>query len=243
MIHFIDVDGAFSSETQKLFAGDQNCVSYTARVESLERGNTAFVSPANSIGFMDGGIDLIYSRVMFPGVEQRVRAKVRNIGAVNQLGRRYLPIGSAMLTVVDEIANTALITSPTMLLPQPVQTTRNAYYSMFAALSVVTEWNKRCPVSQRFSTLVVPALCCGYGGMSAAQAASQVHRAHVDFGANPDRYPAKATWHMDGLTVLFEHPLEEQPPFYENTEWFEVPLERITMRNNASAERMGVHLL
>ena len=49
---------------------------------------TAFVSPANSLGFMDGGIDFVLSRFMFPGVEASVKAAFAREGA--QIGRAHV---------------------------------------------------------------------------------------------------------------------------------------------------------
>jgi O-acetyl-ADP-ribose deacetylase (regulator of RNase III) len=53
---------------------------HTGNVGDLTIYNSAFVSPANSIGFMDGGIDYVYSRDMFVGVEKAVKGKIREIG-------------------------------------------------------------------------------------------------------------------------------------------------------------------
>ena len=52
--------------------------------------DTAYISPGNSLGFMDGGIDYVYSRVMFPGIEQELRASIVAMGRKTLLGRPYL---------------------------------------------------------------------------------------------------------------------------------------------------------
>lgn len=157
---------------------------------------TAFVSAANARGFMDGGVDLAYSQAMFPGIEARVKAAIRAVGAPDRLGGRYLPVGDAVM--VDD-----LVVAPTMLLPQDVSGTRNAYLAMSAAL-----WTAR---THGVSTLVVPGMCTGYGRMPADVAVSQMKLAHDHF--------------LEGRRhgVPLEQVLSEQPKFYENTEFFDIP--------------------
>ena len=46
---------------------------------------TMYMSPANSLGFMDGGIDAAYM-TMFLGVQADVQAKIRSLGKQTVLG-------------------------------------------------------------------------------------------------------------------------------------------------------------
>ena len=55
--------------------------------KDVPRVGAAFVSPANALGFMDGGVDWVLSRLMFPGVEGPLRARIRELGGVTRLGR------------------------------------------------------------------------------------------------------------------------------------------------------------
>ena len=93
---------------------------------------TYYVSPANSLCFMDGGIDLSLSRNIFPGIEQIVRNQVKLHGKTNLLGRKYLPVGSSIIIPYDNLKS--LIVAPTMLLPQNVSNTKNAYYATVSVL-------------------------------------------------------------------------------------------------------------
>lgn len=70
----------------------------------------AVVSPANSQGWMRGGIDAVYSRA-FPGVEQRVRNAVLNYHGGE------LPVGQAVAVRTGESAPEWLISAPTMRSP------------------------------------------------------------------------------------------------------------------------------
>jgi O-acetyl-ADP-ribose deacetylase (regulator of RNase III) len=84
-IYLVDRDPAFVDSANEAFQGCPGvvCVHADVRVFAQQlrsRGAVAFVSPANSLGFMDGGIDFAYSRHMFPGVEGTVRSKIRALG-------------------------------------------------------------------------------------------------------------------------------------------------------------------
>ena len=61
---------------------------------------TYYVSPANSLCFMDGGIDYSLSRIIFPGIEMKVKDRVKALKKMTLLGRYYLPIGSSI--ILDE---------------------------------------------------------------------------------------------------------------------------------------------
>jgi O-acetyl-ADP-ribose deacetylase (regulator of RNase III) len=161
---------------------------------------TAFVSPANSRGFMDGGVDRAYSRAMFPGIEARVKSAIRAIGTPDRVGGRFLPVGEAVM--VDD-----LVVAPTMLLPQDVSGTRNAYLAMSAAL-----WTAS---THGVNALVVPGMCTGCGRMPPDAALAQMKLAHEHF--------------LDGRRhgVPLEQILAEQPRFYENTEFFDIPADTI----------------
>ena len=70
----------------------------------------AVVSPANSFGWMRGGIDALYSRA-FPEVEQNVRS-----GVLAYHGGE-LPVGEALIVPTGEAAPEWMISAPTMREP------------------------------------------------------------------------------------------------------------------------------
>jgi O-acetyl-ADP-ribose deacetylase (regulator of RNase III) len=163
---------------------------------------TAFVSPANSRGAMGpgAGIDAVYSQAMFPGIEGRVKAAIRSVGVADRVGGSFLPVGQAIK--VDD-----LVVSPTMLLPQKVVGTRNAYLAFNAAL-----W---CADREGVTTLFVPGMCTGWGGMSPDDAIKQMKEAY-------DLYKAGEHHGVPAQQIL-----EEQPKYYENTEFFYIAPEHI----------------
>jgi len=88
----------------------------------------AIVSPANSFGFMDGGIDLVYSLRFGWDMEARLRARIDA-----ELGGE-LPVGMALIVETGDAAIPWLISAPTMRVPMDVAGTANAYLALRAAL-------------------------------------------------------------------------------------------------------------
>jgi hypothetical protein len=66
------------------------------------------VSPANSYGFMDGGIDLVYLRHFGQDLERRVRA------AIAMRPERMVPVGAAEVVATGNEAIPFLIVAPGM---------------------------------------------------------------------------------------------------------------------------------
>ena len=71
----------------------------------------AIVSPANSFGFMDGGIDLVYSRRFGWGLQARLQELLR----AEHDGE--LPVGHAVVVATNDGPIPWLISAPTMRVP------------------------------------------------------------------------------------------------------------------------------
>lgn len=172
--------------------------------------NALFVSPANSLGFMDGGFDLVLSRDMFPGIQRRVQDTIRTVGLQTALGRFYLPVGSAIFVPVPE-EQSGLIVAPTMFLPHNVRQTQNAYWATIAALMM---HRKQCVISGIDYHLVLTSHCCGYGGMPASESVQQMFRAYTDFQAGN----IPPILRDDANVLLLPDHNDEQPDNYDNRE-------------------------
>ena len=80
----------------------------------LEVEANAYVSPANSYGIMDGGIDAALS-ARFPQVEAQVQAEITQVGGM-------LPVGQALIVETGDWDVAYLVCAPTMELPSAVLT-------------------------------------------------------------------------------------------------------------------------
>ena len=149
----------------------------------------AFISPANSYGAMDGGIDDIYS-IMFPGpptIEEVVQECIKENTVFygkspypsKTESQPVIPVGSGLVVPVPKEDKTFLVCVPTMVLPNDVSKSKNAYYATFAALKVVEKYNKS--LKYPIKTIYISGMCTGCGMMPLEQAINQSMRAVKDW--------------------------------------------------------------
>jgi O-acetyl-ADP-ribose deacetylase (regulator of RNase III) len=131
----------------------------------------AIVSPANSFGYMDGGIDRHIDRFYGGEAQKAVLALIA--------GRYYgeLPVGSAAIVEMATRRFPYLVVSPTMRVPgDHLDGTINAYLAMRAALIAVLDRNRDGP--GRIESVAVPGLGTGVGGMAPEESAGQMRAAY-----------------------------------------------------------------
>lgn len=177
---------------------------------------TYYVSPANSLCFMDGGIDYALSRIIFPNIEVEVKAVVKQLGITSIVGKPYLPIGSSI--ILDK-SNKSLVVSPTMLLPQNVSNTRNAYYATMAVLYNVLV-NRKEKIED--VDILFTSFCCGYGKMSEDSSIQQIMDGIKDFIYYKPNI-------INKNIIINEPNLHQQPKYYQNTEFFQIKAEDIIL--------------
>jgi O-acetyl-ADP-ribose deacetylase (regulator of RNase III) len=115
----------------------------------------AVVSPANSFGFMDGGIDYTYSLRFGWGLEQRLQRLIRE---------EYdgeLLVGQAAILATDDKTIPYLVSAPTMRIPTILpKATVNPYLAARAALL--------CAMKNDLESIAFPGLGTGIGEVSPA---------------------------------------------------------------------------
>ncbi|HEX6343319.1 macro domain-containing protein [Umezawaea sp.] len=131
----------------------------------------AVVSPANSYGWMRGGIDAVYARA-FPDVEAQVRS------AVLALHGGELPVGEAMLVSTGEPEPHWLISAPTVRHPGE-RLPEDTVHPYLAARAVLRLWQEGRledgrPVRDVVRTIAMPGLGTGVGGVAPETCARQV---------------------------------------------------------------------
>ena len=139
----------------------------------------AVVSPANSFGFMDGGIDMLYSQFFGWHVQERLQERIvdRHHGE--------LLVGAAEIIETDNPDLPFLIAAPTMRVPTILRDSVNPYLAARAALLLVkhglfaggTYEGER--VSDYVETVAFPGLGTGVGRVDPNTCAHQV-RAAID---------------------------------------------------------------
>ncbi|KAG5183134.1 hypothetical protein JKP88DRAFT_273112 [Tribonema minus] len=181
-------------------------------VGSLEEhipGADVLVSAANSRLFFDGGSDLAYLGA-FPDLTDLSRRELRRHWDSGSLRSDadvpHLPVGAAMLVPLP--CGKQLLAAPTMILPQTVTETENAYYAFKAMLHLLEK-----AVLPADAQVLVPGLCTGVGGMSAEVSAAQIVRAWREFhgGVRKDACTERRDIAQDPTAM------SHQPPEYMNS--------------------------
>jgi O-acetyl-ADP-ribose deacetylase (regulator of RNase III) len=128
------------------------------------------VSPANSFGRMDGGLDAQIIEFLGEDVELEVQRMIT---------QRYdgeLIVGQAEIVLTLAPQFPYLIVAPTMRVPQNVSRTVNAYLAFRGALRAVQEFNALH--GDPIQTLLVPGLATANGFMPPLRAARQMRAAY-----------------------------------------------------------------
>lgn len=167
------------AEAWARFCGDLDCVT-VHRGSIFDIACDAVVSPANSFGFMDGGIDLLYTQYFGWHVQDRVQE------AIQKEHHGELLVGAAEIVETDDALLPFLIAAPTMRVPTILPgDTVSPYLAARAALLLVqygtfargTYAGEK--VADYVETLAFPGLGTGVGRVGPSTCARQV-RAAID---------------------------------------------------------------
>jgi len=137
----------------------------------LAVAENALVSPANSYGFMDGGIDQQYIDFFGPDLQA---------GVTNAIARRregYLPVGASLIVATGHQRIPYLIVAPTMTIPEPVPAS-HSYRALLAALRAAQQ--QHAVIRQVFC----PGLGTGTGRVPVEAAADEMAAAYRDWKAH-----------------------------------------------------------
>jgi len=192
-IHLRDINAAVAKAWEQQFAGLHDVEVSCGDI--FEHRADAIVSPANSFGYMDGGIDLIYSRVLGRHIEGELQALLRD---------RYfgeLPVGQAVIVPTGHREIPYLVSAPTMRVPMGISRTANVYLAFRAALIAIKSHNESS--AREIASVLVPGLGTSVGDMSPERAARQMRVAYdaIIGGAGQRERNAGAIWgeHSDLL--------------------------------------------
>ena len=137
----------------------------------------AVVSAANSFGFMDGGIDHLYSRHFGWHVQRRLQEAIRTIH------HGELLVGRAEVVPTDDARIPFVIAAPTMRVPMILRETVNPYLAARAALLLIKHERFRDgpfagdAVASVVRTVAFPGLGTGVGKVGPDTCARQVRAA------------------------------------------------------------------
>lgn len=139
----------------------------------------AVVSPANSFGFMDGGIDLEYTRRFGSKVQKRLQLLIR------EKHHGELLVGAAEIVPTDDGRIPFVIAAPTMRVPMILGETVNPHLAARAALLLA----KR-RASSGIRSIAFPGLGTGIGRVPAGVCARQMKAAIEEVVLGKGSFPA-----------------------------------------------------
>ncbi|MDR1316267.1 MAG: macro domain-containing protein [Spirochaetales bacterium] len=141
----------------------------------------AIISPANSFGFMDGGIDLVYSGYFGGEIQKSLQNKI--ISDFNG----ELPVGRAAIIETKNNTIKYLVSCPTMRVPEIISNTVNAYLAFRAGLIEIINFNQT--KSEKISSILCPGLGTLTGNISAKTCAKQMRYAYDAIICNKYNFP------------------------------------------------------
>jgi O-acetyl-ADP-ribose deacetylase (regulator of RNase III) len=179
------------ADAWRRFCGDLDFVR-VYRGSILDIPCDAIVSPANSFGFMDGGIDFVYMRHFGPSIEERVQSMIR------ERHQGELLVGTADLVDTEDPSFPYLIVAPTMRVPMPLTDSVNPYLAARAIFRLVKHGRfsfaagQEEPIRDRIRTMALPGLGTGVGQVGPNTCARQVREAINDVIL--DRFSSPKSW-------------------------------------------------
>lgn len=131
------------------------------------------VSPANSFGMMDGGMDAAITKYFGVSLEESVQNRILE----EYLGEQ--PIGTSLIVETHHPKHPYLAHTPTMRIPMLIKGTDIPYTAMWAMLLAVRRHNKQFP--NAINSVACPGLGTGIGRVPYAEAARQMALAYDHF--------------------------------------------------------------
>ena len=169
------------------------------------------VSPANSFGFMDGGVDAVYLDRFGMQVQDRLRRLIL------EHHHGELLVGSAEIVETGDPSLPYLIAAPTMRVPMVLpETTVNPYLATRAALLAVRHNAFRAGphagarISDHVRTLAFPGMGTGVGRVLAPVCARQMRAAHDAACARPALPKSWADASVDHQLLYCDRPVRLQ---------------------------------
>ena len=160
----------------------------------FQQSADAIVSPANSFGIMDGGLDLAIRNELGFQIEADIQDVILN---------KYhgeMPIGSAEIINTNHNKWSYLIAAPTMRIPENVAFTLNAYIAFRAILIAINTFNQSKP-KRAIKSLICSGLGTGVGSLEPVKSAAQM-RAAYKLIKEPARIDSFAEIHKSHQTLL-----------------------------------------
>ncbi len=184
--YFIDINPDIVNAWQKVFDGIENIT--IAEGSIFDFPADAIVSPANSFGFMNGGIDFVISKNLGWHIEKRLQKIIRE----KYFGE--LLVGQAEIIETDHAKFPYLISAPTMRTPMTIHRSPNVYLCMKAILTLLKygKFEDGTPIDDKVKSVSISGLGTGVGQVPPLLCARQMRIAWEDVGQ--EKYTTEKGW-------------------------------------------------
>lgn len=192
MIYFVSKNKKWCSKIREVFEKEIwekevsiHCMLIQDFEKQYGKEKIIYVSPTNSLGRMEGGIDLIMSRQIFPNVNRKLAKMIKLLKIVGKTGQYILPIGSSLF-FPEQKTSSGLITTPVMYNSSSIGHTENVYISILTTLILFQKINlyRKKEEGPQFQHLVITSHGCGNGAMNEDDSVMQIRKAYDDFHKN-----------------------------------------------------------
>jgi len=178
-ILFFDISSELISTYQKYLSNINGLETFFIldRIENIinKYKLDALISPANSFGMMNGGIDKNYTE-LFSEIEKTVKSGI-NVAKLGKSwdGTYYLPVGQNIVVPINHDYCKFMIVMPTMYMPSNIKDTNNVYSTFYGFLThfYIQDIIVGCP-----------GLGTGVGCLSSLESCKQIMQAIIDFKKN-----------------------------------------------------------
>lgn len=174
----VDPNAALCDAWREAFADLSRVEVVTGRFQSVDEFD-CMVSPANSFGLMDGGVDAAI--INFFGGQLMIDVQQHIIN--HYLGEQ--PIGSCFIIGTGHAQHPWLAHTPTMRIPTDIAHTDNVYMATWALLRAVHHHNLSDKL--KIERVLCPGLGTGTGHVQPKEAARQMSLAYRNY-LNPPKY-------------------------------------------------------
>jgi len=134
------------------------------------------VSPSNSFGYMDGGLDMTISKKIGWQVQEKIQKKIQE----KYFGE--ILVGQAELIETDFSEIPFCISAPTMRVPMILKETVNVYLASKAIFNLLKKQDK-------IKTVTISGLGTGVGQLPYDLCAKQMKKAYDDIWLNKIKFP------------------------------------------------------
>lgn len=153
-VNLVDINPKMVKAWQETF--EENPEVDVVHGSMLEQMCSAWVSPTNSKGSMDGGLDAVIKKFLGGKIEARLQRTIK------ELHGGTLPVGHAVCVPTDEPNPRYLISTPTMVSSsEDISDTMNVVLAAAAAFQAIHMQNEKLPGSIR--SVALPGLGAATG--------------------------------------------------------------------------------